>query len=821
MLSRERSALWMPMGLGKALHFETPVLTTKGWLPIGFVAVGDAVVSDDGEPYSVTGVFPQGVRDMFRVTFVDGSWVDCDADHLWTVTSPDDRHEGRKPRTVTTQALLKSGLRVSGGRKWAVPLAQPVKLPEAELPVEPYLLGVILGDGGISGDAVNVTTDAEILDSLEIPPGVRIRGEQQRNCVCGHIVREAASGPNPLKGLLSELGLMGKLSIAKFVPPQYLSASPGQRLALLQGLLDTDGYAGATGYVEFSSSSKLLAEDVAYLARSLGALVTARKPKLPEYRHNGEYRTGQLSYRLHIRPPAGAKFFRLTRKRDAQISYTKYPPLRLIDSIEPAPAAEAVCISVSAPSKLFVCKDFIVTHNTVSSLEAIAARHALDGEHKTLVLGPKRVIRDVWPFEVKKWDSLQHLDVTAIDGDAATRRRLLHSPAPIHAIGYDNVPWLLEQLGGAWPYDAVVADESSKLKAHDSVRFDGVPRREKIFDTELQLTTALANARHPSYRPKTRDGRFEMVTEARRGLRHILAKTRYWTNLTGTPAPNGLEDLWAQTYLLDQGARLGGNITSFRNRWFRPKQNGFGVEPLGHAHGEITALLSDICLPMRVSDYFDLPPLIENLINVPLPARAKELQKQMKKDLLIELRSGTVTAANAADKTNKLLQLASGAVYLNREKDWEEVHTAKLEALDSVMEEAAGEPVIVTYHFKPDLGRLLATFPDARQLKTKKDEEDWNAGRIPMLLLHPASAGHGLNLQYGGHILADFTINWNLENDQQVIERIGPTRQMQAGLTRPTIRHRLMAEGSIDHYVLSVLQGKATTQDALMEFAQS
>ncbi len=458
---------------------------------------------------------------------------------------------------------------------------------------------------------------------------------------------------------------------------------------------------------------------------------------------------------------------------------------------------------------------------TSSSLEAVATRLALDGDHKTLVLGPKRVIRDVWPFEVKKWDSLRHLDVTAIDGDAPTRRRLLNSPAPIHAVAYDNVPWLLEQLGGAWPYDAVIADESSRVKSNDTVRFNGVPVRRKIFNTEQELEAALAKARHPSYRPKTRDGRFEMVTHARRGLRHILAKTRYWTNLTGTPAPNGLEDLWAQTYLLDQGARLGDNITAFRNRWFRPKPNGFGVEPLDHAHGEITAALSGICLPMRVSDYFDLPPLIENLINVPLPERAKALQKQMKKDLLIELRAGTVTAANAADKTNKMRQLSAGAIYTNAEGDWEEVHTAKLEAIDSILEESAGEPIIVTYQFKSDLARLLATFPEARRLKTKKDEDDWNAGRIPMLLLSPASASHGINLQYGGHILADFSLDWNLEYDQQVIERIGPTRQMQAGLTRPTIRHRLMAEGSIDHYVLSVLQGKATTQDALMEFAST
>lgn len=457
---------------------------------------------------------------------------------------------------------------------------------------------------------------------------------------------------------------------------------------------------------------------------------------------------------------------------------------------------------------------------TISTLTAIQIRRAMDGDHKTLVLGPKRVARDVWPYEVKKWDHLTDLAVTAIDGDAAARRRLLHSPAPVHTVSYDNLPWLLEELGGSWPYAAVVADEASKLKGHDTVRFNGVPVRKQVFQTETELHAAQAKSKHDCYVPKTRDGRLELVTKARRGLRDIARQTRYWTNLTGTPAPNGLADLWAPTYLLDAGARLGNNITSFRERWFRQSYNGFGYDPLPHAQTEIGQKLADICLTLRAADYLDLPPLIENLIHVPLPDAALELQAQMKADLVIELRAGTVTAANAADKTNKLLQLSAGAVYLNREKDWEEIHTAKLEALDSVLEEAAGEPIIVTYQFQTDLTRIKARFPQARQLKTKHDEDDWNAGKIPMLLLHPASGGHGLNLQFGGRILVDFSIGWNLENDQQVIERIGPTRQYQVGLNRPTIRHRLMAEGGIDHYVLLVLQGKASVQDALKEFTK-
>lgn len=456
---------------------------------------------------------------------------------------------------------------------------------------------------------------------------------------------------------------------------------------------------------------------------------------------------------------------------------------------------------------------------TTSALTINEVRRAVDGDHRTLVLGPKRVIRDVWPSEVKKWDHLRHLDVSAIDGTAAERRQAMLSPSPIHAVSYDNLSWLLEELRGAWPYQSVIADESSRCKAHDSVRFAGVPERVRVFDTEEELQAAYAKAKHPSRIPKTRDGRFELITLPRRGLKDILSRTRYWMNLTGTPAPNGLQDLWAQAYLLDRGSRLGNNVTAFRTRWFRKKDSGFGFEPFGHSEREIMALLSDVSLTLHAKDFMDLPPLVENVISVKLPPRAMELHAQMKRDLVMELRSGTLAAAGGADKTNKLRQLANGAVYINPAKDWEEVHTAKLEAVESVIEESSGEPVIVTYQFQSDLARLQRAFPDARMLKTKSDENDWNAGKIPVMLLHPASAGHGLNLQFGGRTMVDFSLTWNLEEDQQVIERIGPTRQAQAGLNRTVFRHRIVAENTLDNYILKVMQGKATTQEAIMEYA--
>jgi len=416
---------------------------------------------------------------------------------------------------------------------------------------------------------------------------------------------------------------------------------------------------------------------------------------------------------------------------------------------------------------------------TVTVLTALERLAFVENVYPVLVLAPLRVAQSTWPDEVQKWAHLRHLRVSTIVGDAKTRQAALRAPADIYTTNYENIPWLVETLGGEWPFLAVVADESTRLKSFRS-RQGG------------KRAQALARVAH---------------------------RTPRWVNLTGTPAPNGLQDTWGQAWFLDQGARLGRTFRAFTDRWFRTGWNGFGLEPLSHAQREIEGKLADMCVSMKADDYLELPPLIENTITVTLPARARALYRQMEREMFAELDSGDeIEAFDAASRSIKCLQLANGAAYTDKAGAWSEVHDAKLDAVDEIVEEASGAPVLVAYHFKSDLARLQRRFGKRLRVLDKDPGtiRDWNAGRIPILAAHPASAGHGLNLQHGGNILVVFGHWWSLEEYQQIIERIGPTRQAQAGLNRPVFLHHIVAADTVDELVMARRRTKASVQDILM-----
>ena len=284
--------------------------------------------------------------------------------------------------------------------------------------------------------------------------------------------------------------------------------------------------------------------------------------------------------------------------------------------------------------------------------------------------------------------------------------------------------------------------------------------------------------------------------------------------LTGTPSPNGLKDLWGQTHFYDRGARLGHSYTDFLERWFYKDYAGT-VQPLPFAQHQIQERLKDICLTVEGLPV-DQP--ITNKIYVELPPAARRQYNDMEKEMFAQIADHGIEAANAAVRTQKCLQIANGAAYTDDQGNWTPVHDAKLEALDSVIEEANGAPVLVAYNFRSDLTRLLQRYPQARVLdKNPSTIHEWNAGKIPILLAHPASAGHGLNLAEGGNILAFFSINWSLEEHLQIIERVGPMRQAQAGLKRPVFVHLILAAGTVDDMVLDRLAGKRSVQEILLE----
>lgn len=413
---------------------------------------------------------------------------------------------------------------------------------------------------------------------------------------------------------------------------------------------------------------------------------------------------------------------------------------------------------------------------TVSVLTALDTLMFLGDVERVLVLAPLRVAVSTWPAEIAKWDHLRHLTVAVAVGSEAERAAAIEQNAQITCINYDNVQWLLDTYGRNWRWDAVVADESSRLKN---------PKAKRV-----------------------------------KALRRVRNRISRWINMTGTPAPNGLLDLWSPAFLMDEGASLGPNYYAYRNKYFRSTgYKGYQYVPHDGTQRKVEAMLANSCLTLQAKHYLELPPLINNTVSVTLPPAARAIYAKLERELIVKLRKGEVTAATAAVLSMRSLQAASGALYLDEtDGAWETIHDAKLDALDDIIEEAAGMPVMVAYHWQSDLERLRQRYPQARTLDTKGVvQRAWNEGDVPLLLVHPASAGHGLNLQDGSNILAFFSHWWALEEYQQVIERIGPTRQAQSGHARPVFLHHIIATDTVDELVMERRRTKATVQQLLLD----
>lgn len=428
------------------------------------------------------------------------------------------------------------------------------------------------------------------------------------------------------------------------------------------------------------------------------------------------------------------------------------------------------------------------TGKTVNVLTALDNMILCGEDHPTLVLAPLRVANSTWPEEALKWKHLSGISVVPITGSETARRNALKFDATVFTTNYENLAWLIDYYGTRWPFARIIADESTKLKSF-----------------------------------RLRQGGVRAQALGKVAYTHVKS----FTELTGTPAPNGLIDLWGQMWFIDRGERLGRTFDAFKKRWFRKDPSGFGVSPLPNAQAEIEDRLRDVCLTIQAKDWFDLKePIVTNLY-ADLPAKVRKLYRDMEKELFMQFEDKEVSAFNAAAKSQKLLQIANGAVYVDpavesdvnpRSKEWKEVHDVKLQILEEIIEEAAGAPVLVAYHFKSDLARLLRAFPHGRELDSSPDTlRAWNAGHIPVLFAHPASAGHGLNLQDGGNILVYFSHDWNLENRQQILERIGPVRQMQSGYDRPVFVYNIISRDTLDEAVIERMEGKATLQECFLQ----
>ncbi len=419
--------------------------------------------------------------------------------------------------------------------------------------------------------------------------------------------------------------------------------------------------------------------------------------------------------------------------------------------------------------------------------------HSVWGESApTLVLAPLRVARDTWANEASKWEHLAGLEVVPIVGDAKQRAAAMRRDAQVFTTNYENIVWLrqyLKERGRAWPFRTVVADESTKLKGF-RLRQGG------------QRAQALAGIAHKD--------------------------VQRWINLTGTPASNGLEDLWGQTWFQDAGQRLGRTFSSFRERWFRPVQNGapndkskqfYQWRAAEHAADEIHARLSDICLTLDPKDWFDLKDPIVNVVEVQLPPSARIKYREMERELFTMIGTTEVEAFSAAAKYGKCLQMAAGAVFLEDGVTWVKIHDEKLDALQELVEATGDDPLLVSYHYTHEFTRIVERFPDALNLANERDLAAAQAGKGKLWLGHPASMGHGVDgLQEHCNTVVFFAQDPNLEYHDQILERVGPMRQFQAGKDRPVFLHYLVAKGTIDEVEMIRRKTKRSVQDTLMDY---
>lgn len=388
---------------------------------------------------------------------------------------------------------------------------------------------------------------------------------------------------------------------------------------------------------------------------------------------------------------------------------------------------------------------------------------------KCLIIAPKRVAEDTWPTEIRKWKHLENLSFIEIRGTPKQRQEALTRDADLYIITRDLIAWLVDYLNTDWMFDTVIIDELSSFKSHQSQRF--------------------------------------------KKLRTVRPRIKRIVGLTGPPAPNGYMDLWSQIFLLDRGERLGKTITQFRRTYFhallRPSFTEYEIKQ--GAQEIIDKQIKDICLSMKARDYLSMeePTYIDRIVE--LSDKERALYNRMERDALIELEGeGVITALSAAAVSNKLLQLANGAIY-DQDKRTIEVHDKKLQTLEELIEEAKGEPVLVFYSYKSDVARIQARIPEARKLENEKDIADWNAKKISVMVAHPASAGHGLNLQQGGSIIVWYGLPWSLELYLQANARL-----FRQGQTKAVRIYHLITNDTMDGEVIKALQVKNTTQEQLL-----
>lgn len=776
--------MWIVLGhwLGKAIADSTIIPTPTGQKTVGEVEVGDHLYDRKGNPTKVLAVYPHKNKRAFKVTLKDSrSFICCD-EHLIPYYTKDNmttiKNRTLGEMLVNYKRTDKNGFTIY---KYRIPQNEAVEFEEKQHVIHPYVLGALIGDGLLGNYTNSMAMSSnekdivyKVADLAGIPHENIIKSPHNYNwAFTNHenakIVRDE----------LKRLGLRGTTSRTKFIPEKYLYDSIENRMQLIKGLIDTDGHAkishmGSLHY-SYSTMNEDLAEQVRQLCLSLGFGVNVNKYVYDDELHD-------ISVRIFTPETivSSEKHLATIKNGEYRSTYDRMTPI--VDIQEVAPR-DMTCFTVDNPEHLYLINDFIVTHNTLVTLTALvelAQQNRLHGH--VLIIAPKRIAINTWPDEITKWDHTKNGKFVQLAGLSKKKRDKIldtveSSPPTIYIINRELVPKLVQRFPDKkWAFLNVVIDEAQSFKGYGSQGF--------------------------------------------KALKSIAPFTHRWIELTGSPSSNGLMDIWSLIFLLDGGQRLGKNITAYRNQHFIPGRRtpeGYPYEWLlidGHEQ-IIHSKIQDVAISMMKKDYLDMPGLTHNVIELDMTKSERSVYNELKKEKILPLVTGDVIeAANAAVLSGALLQLSNGAIYADEEKkEIIELHDHKLKALEEIIEGSNGQPILCFYWFKHDLIRLTNKFPDG-EIFTGKPEQlaRWNNKEIPLLFAQPQSAGHGLNFQYGGHILVFFVVPRSLELYEQSIGRL-----YRNGQTEAVVVHYLKTRGTVEDRVIATLINKQFSQQALID----
>ncbi|MFL5735502.1 MAG: SNF2-related protein [Chloroflexia bacterium] len=765
----ERALLADDMGLGKAQPLTAKVLTPYGWELMGDVQVGDEVINSQGGTSHVIGVYPQGIKDIYRVEFTDGSCTECCDEHLWLVNTALRRRRGNTPRV---KSLKEISLRIgngSGGYQHFIPMIQPVEFAEAELPLHPYLLGVLLGDGGISDHSVRLSSaDRELLERVGglLPEGVALKWKGGYDWTISH---GRTRIPNPVTISLRSLGLMGHRAETKFIPALYKYASVSSRVALLQGLLDTDGHVRPNdNNVEFCSSSLRLSLDVIELVQSLGGKATLRQ-KRTTYTYKGERRNGQLAYRMSIALPPSIQPFSLSRKAGVYHPRTKYPPVRAIKSVTYVGRKEAQCIATDAPDQLYVSDDYILTHNTPQSIAAAQLLRQEHGIEHVLVITPASV-KYQWGKEIERFSDDTY---TVVGGSKAKREKQYAAGSFFTIMNYELMLRDREHVLALRP-DLVILDEAQRIK---------------------------------NWRAKT--------TQAIKDL-----PSRFAFVLSGTPLENRLEELYSVVEFLDD--KLLGPPWQFLAQHV-VKDDWGGIIGYKDLEG-VRRAIAPILLRRRKADVLtELPERIDNDFWLDLDLEQARLYRPLEKQLTELLRAPEWNAAQSAMALSLLTRLREAATAAQL-VDPQVRSSSKLRELPALVSEIAaeGHKMLIfsqwermTRHATEavvPLGLKSVRMHGGLGLRARQRiVEQFNTDPDTMLFISTDAGGLGLNLQAASYVI-NLDLPWN---PARVEQRIG--RAHRIGQVNPVNVINIIAANTVEQRVLEILYRKQELFEEILD----